>query len=590
MGSPLKRSKERSLLVGLILTLCLAAIIFRLLWIQTVESDELLNQAQKNWENSNQIIKAKRGTIYDRTGTNALAWEVPAYYFVADPKQIKDVKKTAKLLSPILQIPEHTLIEKLSQNKPFVQLKVGGQYKYPKEVYDEILKLKDQDQLQGIYGYRTTDRHYNGNQLAHVLGFLNHNDQPVGGVESYYNEKWLKGKDGIIKYKKAKDGMMISDGPEKFQPPEPGKDLVLTIDLSIQKHVEEVLDRFLKSHPAKGATAIVADPRNGEILAMASRPAFDPRSATSTYTQENGHNMAVQSQFEPGSTFKIVTLAAAINEKLFDPNETFESGTIRVDDQVIRDWQPEGWGTISYREGVYKSSNVAFVHLAGKLGAERFMKYIERFGFGKMSDKFGKKTGIDLPAEEKGVFYNRIPYRSEIASAAFGQGISVTPIQQVQAVCAIANGGVIYKPHLLKEVWKTEKEKLIERVNPEGERIIEQETAKKVRELLRGAVKFGTGQEADLPGYRVAGKTGTAQKPDPNGGGYLKDKYIVSFIGFAPADSPDVVVYVAFDEPTNAYGSTSGGTIAAPAARDILKKVLQIRKVPQKKEEGFDLK
>jgi cell division protein FtsI/penicillin-binding protein 2 len=155
---------------------------------------------------------------------------------------------------------------------------------------------------------------------------------------------------------------------------------------------------------------------------------------------------------------------------------------------------------------------------------------------------------------------------------------------------AIANGGMLYKPHILKEVWEPEREKLIERIKPEGKRIIDQETSRRVRELLRGAVKFGTGREADLPGYRVAGKTGTAQKPDPNGGGYLKDKYIVSFIGFAPAESPDVVIYVAFDEPTNQYGSTSGGTIAAPTAREILKKVLQLRRVSQQEEVGYDFK
>jgi cell division protein FtsI/penicillin-binding protein 2 len=520
----------------------MAAIIFRLLWIQVVDAEKLVSQAQESWENNNQVIKAKRGTIYDRTKINALAWEVNAYYFVADPSQIKDVNKTVKLLSPILQIAESSLREKVSQKRRFVPLKENGKFKYPKEVYDKILSLKDNGELKGIYGYKTSARQYSGPQLAHVLGFLNSDDKPVGGVESYYNEKWLKGKDGIIKYKKAKDGMMISDGPEKFQPPVPGKDLVLSIDSSIQNHVEAVLNQVLKSHPAKGATAIVADPRNGEILAMASRPTFDPNRSTSTYTQENGLNLAVQSQFEPGSTFKIVTLAAAINENLFDPNETFQSGTIKIDDQTIRDWQADGWGTISYREGVYKSSNVAFVNLAEKLGADRFQEYIDRFGFGKMNAKFGKKTGLDLPAEEKGIFYHRVPYRSEIATAAFGQGISVTPIQQIQAVSAIANGGVLYKPHLLKEVWDAEQKKLVHREKPTGKRIIEQETAKKVRELLRGAVKYGTGQEADLPGYRVAGKTGTAQKPDPNGGGYLKDKYIVSFVGFAPAESPDVVV------------------------------------------------
>jgi cell division protein FtsI/penicillin-binding protein 2 len=589
MTSPLRRTKERSLLIGLIFTFCLTIILARLFWLQTVKSDELLAEAQKQWENPNQVLKAKRGTIYDRTHNEALAWEVTAYTFMADPTQIQDRKRTAQLLSPLLGIPEQVLLEKLSQKKKSIPLKDRGKYKYPREIYDQIMKLKEDGELKGIYGYKTTQRQYNSSYAAHVLGFLNSEDQPVGGVEAYYNDR-LKGIDGTIKYKKTKTGMMISDEPEAFRPPVDGQDLVLTIDARIQAQVEESLDHAMQTYRAKGATAIVMDPYTGEILAMASRPAFDPSQAALTYDPEkNGHNMAVESQFEPGSTFKIITLAAAINEGIFNPEEKYQSGSIQVGDVVIRDWKNGGWGTITYREGVMLSSNVAFVKLGQRLGVAKLIDYIDRFGFGLITDRFGRKTGIDLPAEARGVFFGRYLYPAELATTSFGQGISVTPIQQVAAVSAIANDGYWVKPHVLKEAWDPKKKKRVYTYPIEKRQIIKAETARQVRQLLRDVVVGGTGKEADIPGYQVAGKTGTAQKPRPDGG-YYSDKYIVSFIGFAPMDHPNVVVYVALDEPYSPYGNVSGGTVAAPVAKEILEKTLEIRQVPKKEGQEPNLK
>jgi stage V sporulation protein D (sporulation-specific penicillin-binding protein) len=287
--------------------------------------------------------------------------------------------------------------------------------------------------------------------------------------------------------------------------------------------------------------------------------------------------VAIGSQFEPGSTFKIVTLAAAIEEGLFQEDELFESGSIQVDDRTIRDWKPDGWGRITYRRGVELSSNVAFVHLGQRLGEKRLVSYIERFGFGKITDRLGQRTGIDLPAESKGYFFNRNLYSSELATVSFGQGISVTPIQQVVAVSAIANGGYWVKPHFVKEVWDGKKKKKISTTPIEKRQIIRPQTATQVREILRGVVQNGTGTEANLPGFQVAGKTGTAQKPKPEGG-YYEDKYVVSFIGFAPTEKPNMVVYVALDEP-NMDGTS--GSLAASVARDILKKSLEYRRVPE---------
>jgi len=375
---------------------------------------------------------------------------------------------------------------------------------------------------------------------------------------------------------------MISDGPETFKPPVNGKDLILTIDAKIQHETEVAMDQAMKKYQAKGATAIVADPKTGEILSMVSRPTFDPKNIAKTYDPaKNGHNIAVESQYEPGSTFKIVTLAASINEKLFKPNATFSSGSIRVGDRTFHDSNRSGWGTISYQRAVELSSNVGFIHLGQHLGAEKLSDYIRRFGFGNITEKFGIKTGIDLPAEGKGYYYNRTLYPVELAASSFGQGISVTPIQQITAISAIANNGFWVKPHVLKEIVDPRTKKDVYQYPITKRQIIEPQTATKVRRILRGVVQNGTAKAANLSDYEVAGKTGTAQIPDPKGG-YIPNEYIVSFIGFAPANNPDVVIYVAFDRPTTNFSSMSGGAIAAPVAREILEKILPIRHVASK--------
>ncbi|SHE62259.1 stage V sporulation protein D (sporulation-specific penicillin-binding protein)/penicillin-binding protein 2B [Seinonella peptonophila] len=594
MGSLTRKSKERTLIIGLIATLILSALILRLFWLQTVNSDELSIQAQKNWIKE-QVLRPKRGSIYDRTHQYHLAWETDAFVFGAELSQVKDQKKTAQQLASLLGVSKQQILDKLNQKRSksqkSIEFRFPGKYKYNKDVYQRFTKLKEQnDALTGIYAFPTKKRQYGGNQAAHVLGFLNTDDQPIGGIEAFY-DKLLRGESGEVKFKKTKDGTMIEDDPQKFRPPIQGKDMVLTLDTRIQNQVESELSEAMKTYQAKGGTAIVADPKTGEILAMASYPTFNSNQISDTYnTAKNGHNMAVESQFEPGSTFKIVTLAAAIEEKLFHPNATFQSGSIQIEDRIIRDWKPSGWGTITFREGVELSSNVAFIKLGQLLGRDRLIQYIDKFGFGDITQRTGRKTGIDLPAEASGYYFNGQLYPTELASVSFGQGLSVTPIQQVMAVCAIANGGTLYEPHLLKEVWDQESKKKLKTIQPSGKRILNPDTTKKVRELLRDVVKQGTGIEADLPGYQVAGKTGTAQKPDPNGHGYLDNKYVVSFVGFAPADKPDVVVYIALDEPSIVGGEATGGSVAAPLASKILKKSLQVHEVDKNLLESLNVK
>jgi cell division protein FtsI/penicillin-binding protein 2 len=572
------------LILGLV-----ASITLRLLWIQTVDASELRKRAEKIWEKE-ELIEPSRGSITDRNG-EPLVRDMVKYIIAADPTQVDNPKAAAKKLAPILNIPEADLYRKLSnKGLKHVILMGGGTYKVSRDVQRQVMDLK----LEGIYAIPTVGRQYvEGTLAAHVLGFVNLDNNGVGGVEQRYNDV-LKGIPGEIRFKKDARGIRFSDGPEEFRPPRHGKDLILTLDRDIQFHVERVLDQAMERYRAKGATAIVVDPRNGDVLAMANRPTFDPEQyATTLETGVNDVNIAISNVYEPGSTFKIVTLAAAIEEGVFQPEQTFQSGAIRVGGRLIRDWNGgRGWGDISYREGVYRSSNVAFVLLGQRLGQERLIRYIERFGFGLITDSTGRKTGIDLPAEAKGYFFGRRLYDSELATTSFGQGIAVTPIQQVMAVSAVANGGTLYKPRVVKAIRDPETGKLTE-TKPEkvNERVVSPETAAQVRQILIGVVQHGTGREAALEEYTVAGKTGTAQKPGDNGG-YAADRHFVSFVGFAPAQAPQVVVYVALDEPSVSGGTVSGGTVAAPVAREILKgtlRAMKIKPLPSSLEERVNM-
>lgn len=571
-----KTIKFRILLVCLLILGLVLSITLRLLWIQTVEASDLRKRAEKIWEKE-ELIEPSRGSITDRNG-EPLVRDIVKYIIAADPTQVEDPKKAAEKLSPILNIPRDDLYRKLS-NKGLrhVKLMGGGTYKVSRDVQKRVMDLK----LEGIYAIPTVGRQYvEGNLAAHVLGFVNLDNSGVGGVEQRYNDR-LKGEPGEIRFKKDARGIRFSDGPEEFRPPRHGEDLILTLDREIQFHVERVLDQAMDRYRAKGATAIVVDPRNGDVLAMANRPTFDPeRYATTLETGVNDVNIAISNMYEPGSTFKIVTLAAAIEEGVFHPEQTFQSGSIRVGGRLIRDWNGgRGWGEITYREGVYQSSNVAFVLLGQRLGQDRLIGYIERFGFGRITDSTGRKTGIDLPAEAKGYFFGRRLYESELATTSFGQGIAVTPIQQVMAVSAVANGGTLYKPRVVKAVRDPQTGKLTEyKPKKVTERVISPETAAQVRQILTGVVEQGTGTEAALKEYTVAGKTGTAQKPKDDGG-YASDRHFVSFVGFAPAESPQVVVYVALDEPSVESGSVSGGTVAAPVAREILQGTLKALRI-----------
>ncbi|MCS1350618.1 penicillin-binding protein 2 [Mechercharimyces sp. CAU 1602] len=563
-----RQRQMRALLIGLIVMCSLFLVIGRVFFLQTVKADPYLKSAQMHWK-TKKAIHPIRGSIIDRRGGD-LAWEVDEYLLTANLTQIKkeDKDKVATELSRLMGVEKEKVLAKLNQDKEFVELKFGGNYRVSKKVYEQV-KAK---RLVGINGIQMPGREYAGQSLAaHTLGFVDVEGKAMGGLEQSYDQV-LRGKKGELTYLSDNSGMMIAE-PDEFKPPKDGDDIQLTLDIRIQQGVENILEEAMAESGAKAATAIVMNPDTGGIYALANTPRFDPNQYSKTYGKEingrnNAHNIAVSHQYEPGSTFKIVTLATAIEEGIFRADDTFLSGSRQVGGITVHDWNRVGWGEITYREGVNLSSNVAFVQLGQELGQERLVEYIDRFGFGDITKRSGEPTKIDLPAEATGYYYNRESlYDSELATASFGQGIAVTPIQQVTAVSAIANGGKLYQPYVVDKIMSAKTKKIVRQTESSGEKIISEETAKQVRQLLKGVVQEGTGKEAQSDEIEIAGKTGTAQKPDA-AGGYAEGKYFVSFVGFAPADDPEAVVYVALDEP-------SSGVTAAPVAKKILEHTLK---------------
>ncbi len=561
----------RTFILGLGFSLLFVGLLIRIFWLQAVDAAWLQEKATHVW-NRNEIIRPERGRLFDRNG-EPLAYDAPAYTVVAtlskkDPNHIEDPKAVAEALSPVLETSVDILYKQLNKDAYQVELRQGG-WKVDAEKAKAIEALN----LKGIHLIEETRRFYPNKELAaHLLGYVDLEGNAKMGLELSMDE-WLKGKEGKSRFVKDARGIPLPNGELEYIPAEDGADVYLTIDRMIQSFVEQALDRAQQEYQPKRIVAIVSDPNSGEILAMSVRPGFDPNQY---WKIENYNNYGISYPFEPGSTFKIITLAAAIEEGLFNPDEKYVSGTYMVKGSRIpvRDHNGgRGWGTITFLEGVQHSSNVLFAKLGvERLGKERLIHYIQQFGF-------TKKTGIQLPGEVIG----RVPSTSDpislrdIAAISFGQAVSVTPIQQVAAVGAVANGGKVLPMTIIKYVKKKDGTVLQEGQNPEGKQVISEETSRQVREILETVVSEGSGQAAYLEGYRVAGKTGTAQKFDEKTGQLVQGEYIASFIGFAPADQPRVLVYVAVDAPQEGY---YGGTVAAPIFQEIMRNTLHYLRVP----------
>lgn len=530
----------------------------RFLYLQTakeVDGHDLTVLAVDKWEKE-RTIEASRGQILDRNG-ESIAKDVPTYtlYAVVDenysknsktPLHIVDARDAAKKLAPLLNMEVSEIERRLTPSKPnLFQVELGPK---GRNINHQLMEKIKELNIPGIYFKREKKRLYpNGIFASHVIGFaqLDENGKLVGkmGIEKTFDDL-LQGKDGRITYQSDRRGIKLPDPKEMIIPPENGKDVYLTIDQKIQTFLEGALNYVEKEYEPENIIGIVANAKTGEILAMGTRPSFDPN----TREISNYMNEAISSRYEPGSTMKVFTLAAAIDAGVFNPNETFKSGSYRISDKVkaIRDHNRSGWGTITYLEGVQRSSNVAFAKIVNeKLGTDRFFDYLQRF-------HFDQKTGIDLPYEVAGNILFRYPI--EKITTAFGQGTTVTPIQQIQAATAITNGGKMLKPYIIKKIVDPKTGEVIKEQNPTVvNEPIKKDTAQQVLNILETVVssEAGTGKPYAIEGYKIAGKTGTAQIPDPKTGKYLTGhgNNIFSFLGFVPKDDPKLIVYVSVKRP-----------------------------------------
>ena len=539
-------------------------IVLKVFYIQVYEYDKLNNLATELW-NRNLIIKADRGKILDRNG-KTIVDNITTYGLYLIPNQIKDKEKTAKLLSEILNVKYEEIYKHVNKKTSLERVHPEG-----RNLNDEIKEKINSLQIDGVYLLKESKRNYIYNDLlSHVIGYTGIDNQGLSGIELKY-DKTLTGTDGNIKYYSDGKGNKL-ELSQIYNEPKKGEDIYLTIDLDVQLALENELKNAYKKYNADGAIGIVMKVDSGEILAITSLPSFEPENYQNYSEKIINRNLAIWQNFEPGSTFKIVTLAAAINENKVNIFEDtyYDTGQVKVTGATLHCWKRKGHGFQTYIQVVENSCNPGFVNLGLKLGKETLFKYITDLGF-------GKKTGIDLTGEATGILFNLDKVKDlELATTAFGQGISVTAIQQVTAVSSIINNGNLYTPYIVSQIGNTKIKKKRKKEN-----IVTEETSKLVRYALESVVANGSGRNAYIENYRIGGKTGTAQKVGENGT-YMDNNYILSFIGFLNSENPEYVVYIALDNPK---GITQyGGVASAPIARKVFENIISIYDIKPSKE------
>ncbi len=552
---------ERIRFIFIVSVIILIAIIIKVFYIQVFAYDKLSSLAESLW--SRELpIKADRGEIVDRNG-EVLATNITTVSLVVVPGQIDDAEAVARDLSDILGTDYQDMLKHVTKSTSIERVHPEG-----RGLDYDIAEKIDALGYDGVYLLKESKRYYPyGTVLSHVLGYVGIDNQGLSGIELYYDE-YLTGADGAIKYFSDGKGNKL-ELTEVYEAPTSGITLELTIDIDLQLAIENELDNAVSKYNPEQAMILAMDPDTGEILAMASRPTFDSNNYQDYTTEIINRNLPIWMTYEPGSTFKIITLSAALEEQtinLFEDTFT-DTGSINVDGSTIHCWKVGGHGTQTMLEVVENSCNPGFVKIGQTLGVETLMSYIDAYGF-------GDKTGIDLNGESTGILFDIDKMGPvELATTSFGQGISVTPIQQVRAVSAAINGGKLYTPYIVGAFLESETDSLIEKIEPEMTReVISEETSSLVRYALESVVANGSGKNAYIENYRVGGKTGTAQKVE--NGSYLDGNYILSFMGFLPADDPEFVVYVAIDNPKGV--TQYGGVVSAPIARNVMLSAIDI--------------
>lgn len=545
-------------LVALLLVFLVAflAMATRLVMLQVVDARAY---AQLAADQRQTVIEfaARRGAIFDREG-EPLAISVPLQTIFADPSLVEDPAAEAAELAPVLGMDAGEVEAKLRGSVP------GDRHEYiARQVEPKIAKKIKSLQLPGIFMESEPKRYYPGGRLAsHVLGFANIDGEGLEGVEAAY-EEILKGVPGQRTLEQDPTGEVdLPQAEESYDPPKPGRSLFLTIDKQLQYYTELTLDEAVTRYNARAATAIVMRPQTGEVLALANVPDFDPNKPGEA-TLEERRNRALTDVYEPGSAFKVVTLGGALEEGAVTPQTSFNvPDSMRYSDRVFNDSHPHPPMQMSTSEIIGQSSNVGTIQVGLRLGSAGLDRYVRKFGF-------GKQTGLDFPGESPGIVLDRADWTGPtIATVSIGQGIAITAMQLASAYSTIANGGVWTEPKLLSGTVN-DRGRVRPSNPPATKRVISERTAAQMTEILTGVVERGTGIEAQIPGYAIAGKTGTAQKPVDTGG--YGNEYVASFAGFAPANDPEIVVIVTLDEPSPIWG----GVTAAPTFKLITEYALR---------------
>jgi len=552
--------------VILMVAIILMLVIGKVFYIQVFSYNKLSSITEDLWSRK-MTINAPRGDIVDRNG-NILATSIVTTTIYVVPNQIKDKEIVATAISEILECDYNDVYKYVSKNSSMEIIRKGMDL--DSNVADKIDKLG----FDGVYLVVDSKRYYPyGDTLAHIIGFVGSDNQGLSGLELTY-DRYLTGTNGELKYYSDGKGNKL-EIPDSYVAPSKGMTLKLTLDIELIKAVDNELNNAMDKYNSDAAIAVVMNPESGEILAMGSKPSFDPANYQEYSEEVINRNLPIWMTFEPGSTFKIITLASSIEEKTVDLfNESFtDGGSVTVDGATLHCWKHGGHGTQTFLEVVENSCNPGFVALGNRLGVDKLMGYIKNFGF-------GSKTGIDLNGEGNGIlFKNSKMGPVELATTAFGQGISVTPIQQITAVSAAINGGFLNTPYVVSSIIDSSSESIIYENKKQTKRqVISEETSATVRYALESVVSNGTGRNAYIENYRVGGKTGTAQKV--SNGSYMVGNYILSFIGFLPADDPEVIVYVAVDNPKGV--TQYGGTVSAPIARSIMMSAIETLDISEK--------
>lgn len=569
---------KKRLLITLTAFMCsLAALSVRVGYIMLTKDEEYQNKAYEQ-QTRDRLITPKRGSILDRNGVGMAVTESVSSVSVIHA-QIKDKEATATALSEILELDYDDVLEDIEERVALKRIKT----KVDNETAAEIRALE----LPGVMIDEDIERTYPYCTLAaNVIGFVGKDNQGIIGLESKY-EDYLKGKAGKILTQTDSKGLRVSDAEERVEPIS-GDNLVTSIDVVIQQYAEQEIKAAVEAKGAKSGLIIVMNPQNGEIYAMANYPTFDLNEpftindpelakAWDTFTSEEKNdylnrmwrNKAINDTYEPGSTFKIVTASAGLEEGVITPDSPFTcTGSMTVGGRQIKCWRyPRTHGEQTFVQGVRNSCNPVFMQVAERIGADKFHEYMIKFGF-------NEKTGIDLNGEAVGILHKKDDIGPvELATMSFGQTFQITPIQLLRAAAAVVNGGRLITPHFAVKTIDDDgfTQKVFEW--PDGGMAISEETSEKMRAILESVVAEGTGNKAQVDGYRIGGKTATSQKL-PRGSG----KYIASFMSFAPADKPTVMALVLIDEPQGVY---YGGTVAGPVMKDLLSNILPYLNIPK---------